>query len=627
MATLRNPGLRDGLDPDEERLLKDDSFQLAGRILDAGGVPELVEEWTHARTPAGRPLSGLTYVQALQGFLGCFLESGNIHIRAVAEYLHTRPPAQRRRAGIPREWPGPLVTGSARQRQIKRCEKVVLDRLRGLEQFVDPLPLPKTGIADLASLLDFLIASGQDRPEGERGRDERRRNLERLIGALLQGSIRVLPVCIREQLPAVAAVDGTFIPTYGRRRAGHVPAGQVLEALIQARLTIGFAESTDEEVKATAMATLNRKSDQRLSQELEAGYYVRYDAVEGFGYEGHLAVAHLAGPSYATTRVPMLILGLALDTPGFRPGPNAIRALRTASRIVREAGRSLRLAVFDSLYPNLKRDSFHLPLRLLGIMPIFRLAAKKLGKSGVTHQGLQLVEGTWYCAEMPDHLVRATKDFQSDLMTDDEYRERLRERELWQAQRISGSALIDGDGQPINHRYECPGSRRTQPAFCPRKPSEERMRDGQVLQVNDIEHPPKACLQSSITIPFEAGVGVEQAYPYGSPEWLRANRHHRSVNEGANGRTKDLTGAGLENKGVIRVGGYGATSLMVAIVMAGQNIKVAKSFIYNSERQGDGSRLREYPKNRERRPYPLRPLAAGLRRRRSARDGARPVSP
>jgi hypothetical protein len=57
---------------------------------------------------------------------------------------------------------------------------------------------------------------------------------------------------------------------------------------------------------------------------------------------------------------------------------------------------------------------------------------------------------------MPARLVDASKERVTDKITESEYQKRLEDRERWQMYRVSGDDVLDKDGQPKAHRFECP---------------------------------------------------------------------------------------------------------------------------------------------------------------------------
>ena len=75
----------------------------------------------------------------------------------------------------------------------------------------------------------------------------------------------------------------------------------------------------------------------------------------------------------------------------------------------------------DSLYPDLSDEGFHLPLRHLGLKLVANLKSNRLGKQ-YEYGGLIVVEGSIYCASMPDRLVNASIDRENKSITEDEYR-------------------------------------------------------------------------------------------------------------------------------------------------------------------------------------------------------------
>ncbi|MFF7590320.1 hypothetical protein ACFZCK_22785 [Kitasatospora purpeofusca] len=88
--------------------------------------------------------------------------------------------------------------------------------------------------------------------------------------------------------------------------------------------------------------------------------------------------------------------------PGHDPAGNALTALKDLSRRGYKPG----WLAADRAYSNAQPDSFHLPLLDLGYRPIWDYRRDQLGIQG-SHAGALLVDGTWYCPNIPAPLITA----------------------------------------------------------------------------------------------------------------------------------------------------------------------------------------------------------------------------
>ncbi|WP_432746596.1 hypothetical protein H7827_18420 [Streptomyces sp. JH002] len=154
-------------------------------------------------------------------------------------------------------------------------------------------------------------------------------------------------------------------------------------------------------------------SDHRGTGSLEstAGWHFSGGSKEGvFGHSATLLVAasrrHPHSHPKAGRRVsahPQLALGLVLDAPGKRIGPNAIHALNQLVPFGFPAG----LLAADRAYTDQTTDHFAKPARHLGYQLVLDYKKEHRGVQG-THHGALLIDGALACPHMPTALARAT---------------------------------------------------------------------------------------------------------------------------------------------------------------------------------------------------------------------------
>jgi hypothetical protein len=146
--------------------------------------------------------------------------------------------------------------------------------------------------------------------------------------------------------------------------------------------------------------------------EVTAGWHYCGGAEEGiFGHSATLLVAasrrHPDGHPRIGQRVsthPQLALGLALDAPGKRTGPNAVHALTQLVPLGLPTG----LLIADRAYTDQLSPHFATPARQLGYRLVLDYKQEHRGLQGSTTSGALLVDGSLACPAMPTALVQAT---------------------------------------------------------------------------------------------------------------------------------------------------------------------------------------------------------------------------
>lgn len=550
----------------------------------------------------GRPPEGLTIVDVVAGVFAVCLANGSPNDTQVASALHSKMPAAMRKArGITREWPTATIKGKARKRMVHRAQEAVRRRFLSLLGAVDAYRGLRHENLELDELITIASKHIAEDPSGE-GDQAVLHLLLSTMNDLIHNSLDFVPRPILGQLGRTVAVDGTFLPTYARSGLNHKPYRKVVEQ-IRSGQPVDASDLSDEERTLIARQLGNGKAS-KISADPEAGHYIRKDQngieYKGFGFEGHVLVGRDEASEREAVRCPTLVLGLAVDAPGFAPGANAINVLRQYKRWSDPLELSPRIGVFDALYPTLRSDNFQLPLREMGLGLVGRIRDGELGKSGVQFEGYNLVEGTWCCASMPSRLVDASKDRVRGAISEAEYQTRLEQRRKYEAYRTSGSDLLDPDGGVRDHRFMCPAQRPTNPMQCVNKPGSPAHLP--LLPIAEYSgSKPKACLNKTLRIPHLLGVRHEQAFPYMSAQWREHNDRFRSSNEGIFGRLKNPAGLAVSTKGRRRVRGLAANGLIVAIQFAAGNLQAMKTFLQKAEPDTSGVLVREYSDYRRKR--------------------------
>ena len=114
--------------------------------------------------------------------------------------------------------------------------------------------------------------------------------------------------------------------------------------------------------------------------------------------------------------------------------------------------------------------------------------------------------------------------------------------------------------------------------MCPLRKTSLSPRDGRPKVLQPPDQPPKACRQTAITIPPDAGARYRQDLPYGSPAWRARYATPRNTIEGLNGDAKDPAHQALAQPGRRRVRGITAQSIFTALLLMAANIRKIRAW-------------------------------------------------
>jgi hypothetical protein len=217
----------------------------------------------------------------------------------------------------------------------------------------------------------------------------------------------------------------------------------------------------------------------------------------------------------------------------------------------------------------------------------------QLGHQG-SHDGMILVDGTWYCSGMPETLVNATLDFRKGLIDETTYRARIEER---RGHQIRPRARADADG---HIRMRCPASKPAPVVRCELKPGSEgpaatakiRIPVTDILRV----HRPKVCTQESVTLPAEAVAKYFQPLPHATPEWQAMYSTLRNSVEGMNGFIKDGAREAIDDPERRRIRGVAPQSVLVAFQLFAANLRKIDEFL--TKRAAEAKKVRTRPSRR-----------------------------
>ncbi|MFI5046877.1 MAG: hypothetical protein ACHQIG_07415 [Acidimicrobiia bacterium] len=103
-----------------------------------------------------------------------------------------------------------------------------------------------------------------------------------------------------------------------------------------------------------------------------------------------------------------------------------------------------------------------------------------------------------------------------------------------------------------------------------------------------LAHPPKCCLQETITIAPVDGAKLWQPVLYGSAEWNARYHTLRNTIEGENGVAKRGSLADLDNPEGRRIRGTAAQSIFTALLLMATNIQQITAFLDTAEADKEG---------------------------------------
>jgi hypothetical protein len=519
----------------------------AAALVDSSGVVEQVTAWkTEARGgPGGRPETFPLRALLVAMVLAAILHEDGLLVTAFTEILFFRiSPEMRAELGVP----DPRDVLDARGRDA--LYRNVRTRFHGLLELMDPSPLPKNRRLAHAQFLAAVELRRARHSDAEWS--ERHERLQWFVNALLEASIRALPREHRRRWKGSVAVDATVVETFAKHdhRAKRVKKG-------------------------TTPTIYTHSADP------DADWYTREKSGDGagtdsaksiWGFEASVVVSGSDGPN-EDDRFPTLAMAMAvLHKPSHDPGENAIAALSS----LRERGHPAHYLGGDRAYSGARAESFQLPARALGYLPVFDYRIDQLGVQD-SYGGLLQIEGAWYCPAIPVPLIEATRDFLDHRIDEDTYRARLHERWKYLARSKAGP---DSEG---HERLCCPAASPHPMAVCELKPKSAVRRGRGRLQVHvpaDLKaRPPKICTQQSLMVPPEAGAKFAQPLLYGSDERSAMYAILRNCSEGFNAYVKDGAKEALDDPERRRVRGVAAQSVFVALLLVAANLRKIAAFL------------------------------------------------
>lgn len=345
------------------------------------------------------------------------------------------------------------------------------------------------------------------------------------------------------------------------------------------------------------------------SVELTAGWHFCGGSSEGiFGHSATLLVAasrrHPTGHPQAGKRVsrhPQLVLGLVLDTPGKRIGPNAIHGLTELVPFGFPTG----ILASDRAYTDQVSEHFAQPARRLGYQLVLDYKQEHRGIQG-THQGALLVDGSLACPAMPTALAQATLGLDDDAVRGIDDNTRLREQ--INAREPYFLRLKESADERGAIRLQCPASGPSPGVACPRfnqvhqipapRPAVVDLTNRRATSAHTAAKPtvpipaaerlralpkkelPRICQKPTITVrPGDLGKldKFRQDRHYLHPSWQDAYRPERANIEGVNGRLKSH-GINIADPSKRLAHGRVAQTILLALMICSTNVQMLFSW-------------------------------------------------
>ncbi|MFE7606995.1 hypothetical protein [Streptomyces celluloflavus] len=458
---------------------------------------------------------------------------------------------------------------------------VVRRRLHSILDALDPSPLPKN---------HRLARRHADKLLARANPDE----LARKRSLMLRVTNMILAMSLREALPLLeghwdgsASIDATVIGTYAK---GLSPDSPVTSTDPDAAWYIRTSKHKDPlALDDLVPAQPNKKGIKRKKKDQIKKRLFGYDASLVVARDPHHDGAPLPDGSANPDVAPALVIAFSVDKPSHRPGPVATEALQQVDDTLPRG-----YLAGDRAYNGQKPENFQLPIRAMGYEPVYDYAQNKLGVQ-TDLAGAELVEGNWYCPDMPQELKDATKDLIDEKIDKQTWIGHIRARVAYL---FMPKQHPDAEG---HRRMMCPAEAgRTQ---CPLK----KYTLGRGIHLPLIDPTPKptgspkCCIQKTVTIPPEAGANLWQPLQYGSETWQRIYFRLRNSIEGINGYAKDPLYERLEEAGTRRIRGIAAQTFLLAFQLAHANRRKLTAWA-NSIALGDKRPRRRPTRRRKTKP-------------------------
>jgi hypothetical protein len=285
--------------------------------------------------------------------------------------------------------------------------------------------------------------------------------------------------------------------------------------------------------------------------------------------------------------VPELVRRIQIASCEVDPPPALVPVLERMAK----SGIALGDVLADSGYAYRKAESWALPVRRLGAQLVQELHPNDRGAQG-THMGAIRANGSLYCPATPAALLELGPLARG--ATEEEAGAHDRKAGELARHKLGPIAGYDADGY---RRLACPAARGK--LRCPLRPGSMQLDHTRPEVAGPPEHPPRCCVQKTITVPPSVNAKTAQKHDYPSPSHRRSYAR-RSAAERAYATVKDPA-ANDVSRGWCRLMGLAPIALFAATTVIARNLRVADAFL---ARQAEAERRAAAglaPKRRRRR--------------------------
>ncbi|MFB9315184.1 hypothetical protein [Nocardioides plantarum] len=293
-------------------------------------------------------------------------------------------------------------------------------------------------------------------------------------------------------------------------------------------------------------------------------------------------------------RIPGLITSMTADRAALDPAGNARRLLASEQ----QRGFAPGYLTGDGLYAKAEATTFQIPAREAGYKILLPITKGTSGVQGSHASGMVLVDGTYYCPAISDHLRTIIKDYRDKRIDHPTFVKRIQARKKFEM-----VTKQKADERGIGERLGCRAANHSLTVKCEHKPAslEERLTENADRTTGDFRptmslpieaitngQPPSVCQSQAITMKPTDGAKFRQAIPFGTDEHTDIYHRLRQSQEGMHGFAKDEAQEALGTPGRRRVRTLVAQQLFAAFLIAAANVRKIRSFLERAETDEHG---------------------------------------
>lgn len=411
---------------------------------------------------------------------------------------------------------------------------------------------------------------------------------------------------VRYLFSAIAAVMAAPHGAYGPvRDASDDRAQEWIDRLLEATFPVGGERTGSFAVDGSAIDSPSRPGrdrDARWGHRTKT-HQNRFRKVYGYQLVALTEVPAIPGDDGGS--LPMLTSRISLvpaNGDQIAPTLDALVRLRSCGVPVKEV-------LSDRGFSFSVPEKWAYPLRALGIDQVLDVHPADHGAKD--YDGLLMIDGWPHCPAMPGHLrtIRkpnvltvsplprdaTAKDIakqQRRIARIEAFKEAIADREKWAFSRFSTAPADPKTGKKGSERYQCPAQ--AGKVQCARCPLSQLLPDAPV-----VENPPpaatapRACRQTTVSIPMTVTPKLRQKERWGSPEWVASYRR-RSRIEAIFGILK-TAGSGNLRRGHIQVRGRVKITLMLTALILSANITAVRRWASETNHVKDELAARPLP--------------------------------